>query len=67
MFIPLVLMGGIVGRIFREFAVTVTMTIVVSAFVALTLTPVMAVRFLREKRETPSRTSLHGCRNGCST
>ncbi|MGA9455838.1 MAG: multidrug efflux RND transporter permease subunit [Pseudolabrys sp.] len=51
-FIPLVLMGGIVGRIFREFAVTVTMTIAVSAFVALTLTPVMAVRFLREKRET---------------
>ena len=51
-FIPLVLMGGIVGRIFREFAITVTMTIAVSAFVALTLTPVMAARFLREKRET---------------
>ena len=50
-FIPLLLMGGIVGRIFREFAITVTMTIVVSAFVALTLTPVMAARFLREKRE----------------
>ena len=51
-FIPLLLMGGIVGRIFREFAITVTMTIAVSAFVALTLTPVMAARFLREKRET---------------
>ncbi len=50
-FIPLLLMGGIVGRIFREFAITVTMTIAVSAFVALTLTPVMAARFLREKRE----------------
>jgi hydrophobe/amphiphile efflux-1 (HAE1) family protein len=50
-FIPLLLMGGIVGRIFREFAVTVTMTIAVSAFVALTLTPVMAARFLREKKE----------------
>jgi hydrophobe/amphiphile efflux-1 (HAE1) family protein len=46
-FIPLLLMGGIVGRVFREFAVTVTMTIVVSAFVALTLTPVMSARFLR--------------------
>jgi hydrophobe/amphiphile efflux-1 (HAE1) family protein len=50
-FIPLLLMGGIVGRIFREFAVTVTMTIAVSAFVALTLTPVMAARFLREKND----------------
>jgi hydrophobe/amphiphile efflux-1 (HAE1) family protein len=51
-FIPLLLMGGIVGRIFREFAITVTMTIAVSAFVALTLTPVMAARFLREKKGT---------------
>jgi hydrophobe/amphiphile efflux-1 (HAE1) family protein len=51
-FIPLLLMSGIVGRIFREFAITVTMTIAVSAFVALTLTPVMAARFLREKRQT---------------
>src|ERR1700742_579346 len=50
-FIPLLMMSGIVGRIFREFAITVTMTIAVSAFVALTLTPVMASRFLREKRD----------------
>jgi hydrophobe/amphiphile efflux-1 (HAE1) family protein len=49
-FIPLLLMGGIVGRIFREFAITVTMTIAVSAFVSLTLTPVMAARFLRRER-----------------
>ncbi len=48
-FIPLLLMGGIVGRVFREFAVTVTMTIVVSAFVSLTLTPVMAARFMRRE------------------
>ncbi len=40
-FIPLLLMGGIVGRLFREFAITVTMTIAVSAFVALTLSPTM--------------------------
>ena len=51
-FIPLLLMGGIVGRIFREFAITVNMTIAVSAFVALTLTPVMAARFLRDKKDT---------------
>src|SRR6202790_319868 len=49
-FIPLLLMGGIVGRVFREFAVTVTMTILLSAFVSLTLTPVMAALFMR--RET---------------
>jgi hydrophobe/amphiphile efflux-1 (HAE1) family protein len=50
-FIPLLLMGGIVGRVFREFAVTVTMTILVSAVVSLTLTPVMAARFLRHDAE----------------
>jgi HAE1 family hydrophobic/amphiphilic exporter-1 len=50
-FIPLLLMGGIIGRLFREFAVTVTMTIAVSAFVALTLTPMMCSRFLRAERE----------------
>ena len=45
-FIPLLLMGGIIGRLFREFAVTVTMAIGVSAFVALTLTPMLCSRFL---------------------
>ena len=49
-FIPLLLMSGIIGRLFREFAVTVTMTIVVSAFVALTLTPMMASRFLKSEQ-----------------
>jgi HAE1 family hydrophobic/amphiphilic exporter-1 len=49
-FIPLLLMGGIMGRLFREFAMTVTMTIAVSAFVALTLTPMLASRFLRDPR-----------------
>jgi hydrophobe/amphiphile efflux-1 (HAE1) family protein len=46
-FIPLLLMGGIVGRLFREFAVTVSITIVVSAIVSLTLTPMLCARFLR--------------------
>jgi multidrug efflux pump subunit AcrB len=49
-FIPLLLMGGIIGRLFREFAVTVTMTILVSAFVALTLSPMMCSLFLRDER-----------------
>jgi len=50
-FIPLLLMSGIIGRLFREFAVTVSMTIAVSAFVALTLTPMMASRFLKPETE----------------
>jgi hydrophobe/amphiphile efflux-1 (HAE1) family protein len=48
-FIPLLLMSGIVGRLFREFAITVTLTIVVSAFVALTLSPMMCSLFLRNE------------------
>jgi HAE1 family hydrophobic/amphiphilic exporter-1 len=51
-FIPLLLMSGIVGRLFREFAVTVTMTIAVSAVVALTLSPMMASLFLRDEKHT---------------
>jgi HAE1 family hydrophobic/amphiphilic exporter-1 len=50
-FIPLLLMGGIVGRLFREFAVTVTMAIAVSAFVALTLSPTMCALFLRNEKQ----------------
>ncbi len=53
-FIPLLLMGGIVGRLFREFAVTVTVAVLVSAFVCLTLTPMMCSRFLHHD------TSRHG-------
>jgi hydrophobe/amphiphile efflux-1 (HAE1) family protein len=45
-FIPLLLMSGIVGRLFREFAMTVTIAVVVSAIVTLTLTPMMCSRFL---------------------
>src|SRR5208282_5836775 len=50
-FIPLFLMGGIVGRLFREFGITVTVTILVSALVSLTLTPMMCSRFLRSKQQ----------------
>lgn len=49
--IPLLLMGGIIGRLFREFAVVLAMTIFVSMFVSLTLTPMMASRFLRAHGE----------------
>ncbi|WP_315745397.1 MULTISPECIES: multidrug efflux RND transporter permease subunit [unclassified Bradyrhizobium] len=53
--IPLLLMGGIIGRLFREFAVTLTMTIFVSMVVSLTLTPMMASRFLRGGHQTHGR------------
>ncbi len=52
-FIPLLLMGGIVGRLFREFAVTVTMTIVISVLVSLTLTPMLCSRFLSDQHAKP--------------
>ncbi len=50
--IPLLLMGGVIGRLFREFAVTLAMAIFVSMAVSLTLTPMMASRFLRANSET---------------
>ena len=45
--IPLLFMGDVVGRLFREFAVTLSVTILISAFVSLTLTPMMSSRLLR--------------------
>jgi multidrug efflux pump len=50
--IPLLFMGDIVGRLFREFAVTLAVTILVSAFVSLTLTPMMSAKLLRHKAES---------------
>ncbi|MEJ0015092.1 MAG: efflux RND transporter permease subunit [Acetobacteraceae bacterium] len=46
-FIPLLLMGGVVGRLFREFAVTLSLAVVISGVVSLTLTPMMCAQFLR--------------------
>ena len=54
-FIPLLLMSGIIGRLFREFALTVTASIAVSALVSLTLAPMMCSRFMQ--RETGRRTA----------
>jgi len=47
--IPLLFMGDIVGRLFREFAITLSVTILVSAVVSLTLTPMMSARLLRQR------------------
>ncbi len=49
--IPLLFMGDIVGRLFREFAITLSVTIIVSAVVSLTLTPMMCAKLLRHKSE----------------
>ena len=52
-FIPLLLMGGIIGRLFREFAMTVTASIAVSALVSLTLAPMLCSRFMRHDSHSP--------------
>ncbi len=52
-FLPILLMGGMVGRIFREFAVTLSVAIGLSAVVSLTVTPAMAARMLRDERGRP--------------
>jgi multidrug efflux pump len=51
-FIPILLMGGIVGRLFREFAVTLSLAILVSLLVSLTATPMMCAQFLKSTGET---------------
>ena len=53
--IPLLFMGDIVGRLFREFAVTLSVTILVSAVVSLTLTPMMCARLLQAQAGSASR------------
>ena len=50
-FIPILLMGGIVGRLFREFAVTLSIAILISLVISLTTTPMMCAKLLRAERE----------------
>ena len=50
-FIPLLFMGGIIGRLFREFAITIGASILVSGFVSLTLTPMLCSRLLRAQQD----------------
>src|ERR1700722_1309237 len=53
-FIPLFFMSGIIGRLFREFAITVSVAVMASALVSLTLTPVMCALFLKEQGLHPT-------------
>jgi multidrug efflux pump len=59
-FIPILLMGGILGRLFREFTVTLSLAIIISLAISLTTTPMMCALFLRttQPREAASRRSL---------
>ncbi len=58
-FIPLLLMSGVVGRLFREFAVTLTVAVIVSGIVSLTLTPMMCAQFLKREPEKPREPSWY--------
>ncbi len=51
-FIPVLFMGGIVGRLFNEFAITISVAILISGLVSLTLTPMLGARFLRQEQPT---------------
>jgi HAE1 family hydrophobic/amphiphilic exporter-1 len=59
-FLPVLFMGGIVGRLFREFAVTIGAAILVSGFVSLTLTPLLCARFLRPHAADERHGRLYG-------
>jgi multidrug efflux pump subunit AcrB len=61
-FIPLLFMGGVIGRLFREFAVTVSVAIVMSGIISLTLTPMMCARLLRPARGEGPRPSALSAR-----
>src|SRR5262249_28321320 len=54
-FLPILLMGGLVGRIFREFAVTLSLAVMISLVVSLTATPMMCSRLLKTRHDPPGR------------
>ncbi len=58
-FIPVLFMGGVVGRLFREFAVTISLTILISGIVSLTLTPMMCSRLLKPVDHSRQRGALY--------
>jgi len=61
-FIPILMMGGIVGRLFREFAVTLSTAILVSMVVSLTTTPTMCAYLLKEAKEKSTAECTAGAR-----
>jgi hydrophobic/amphiphilic exporter-1 (mainly G- bacteria), HAE1 family len=63
-FLPLVFMPGLVGRIFREFAITIVVSIFASGLVSLTLTPLMCARLLKERGDDTKRTWMEKLMGG---
>ena len=57
-FIPLLFMGGVVGRMFREFAMTLSIAVMISLVISLTTTPMMCALLLKTRRDAPERQSL---------
>ena len=63
-FIPILLMGGVIGRLFHEFAITLSLAIMISLFVALTTTPMLCARLLRPKKEVKQNRLLERINEG---
>jgi multidrug efflux pump len=59
-FIPILLMGGVIGRLFREFAITLSVAIMFSLLISLTTTPMMCARILRSHRRAPNADGKRG-------
>jgi HAE1 family hydrophobic/amphiphilic exporter-1 len=67
-FIPILFMGGIIGRLLNEFAVTIGVAILVSGFISLSLTPMLCSRFLRppgEKKQSRLYATSERFSKGC--
>ena len=58
-FIPILFMGGILGKLFREFAVTIAAAVLISGFVSVTLTPMLCSKLLRRQTRDEERGILH--------
>ena len=65
--IPLLFMGDVVGRLFREFAVTLAITIVISAVVSLTLVPMLSARWLKRHERASEPAAVRRRRRGASS
>jgi len=63
-FIPILLMGGVVGRLFFQFAVTISVAILISGFISITMTPMLCSRYLKAANEE-KRGKLHRFSEGC--
>ena len=66
-FIPILLMGGIVGRLFREFAMTISIAILISLVISLTTTPMMCAVLLRSEAGRATWPALSGSANASSS